>query len=378
MKCLYCNSEWNTPASMGLSLKFCPFCGKDLKTEDNTARKYTTNTMSKYESSTNVQDPDFDIENEVLYEYRGKGANPRVPYGVRVIAGDAFFENQDIQTVHLPKTIEEIGESAFFGCKNLQSIHLPEGLKKIGICAFTSSGLREVELPGSLEEMEQECFEDTRIEYVKIPPRIRKIDSSVFSGCKELRKVEISDGVEEIDEGAFAVCTKLTTVVIPDSVTSIATFPGDESFFGSDHIDTVIASARWKRNNPDLLVTMIPSQREEENFLIEEDVLLRYYGREAVPYIPSAVTVLGGNAFRYNSHIRMIKIPENVRTIKEEAFSYCDNLTRVILSDSVEKIETSVFYGCKHTVELVASDSWKRRNADVIRKIMEKQQRGNM
>ncbi len=72
---------------------------------------------------------------------------------------------------------------------------------------------------------------------VVIPDGVKKIGSSAFERCKNLKSITIPDSVTSIGESAFAECTNLKSIIIPDSVTSI----GEDAFENCDNI-TVYAS----------------------------------------------------------------------------------------------------------------------------------------
>ena len=56
------------------------------------------------------------------------------------------------------KNVEEIGEDAFHGCVNLTTVTMTR-VKVIGKSAFRNSGLREIDLPASVEKIEERAFD---------------------------------------------------------------------------------------------------------------------------------------------------------------------------------------------------------------------------
>ena len=59
----------------------------------------------------------------------------------------------------LPNDLTRIEEKAFYGDFNMQEAVLPEGVKYIGPLAFGYSGLTKINLPSSLEEIDDTAFE---------------------------------------------------------------------------------------------------------------------------------------------------------------------------------------------------------------------------
>lgn len=59
---------------------------------------------------------DFLISGGVLVAYRGNASEVTIPEGVRVIAGGAFENHDEIKNVILPESLQNIDEKAFSGC----------------------------------------------------------------------------------------------------------------------------------------------------------------------------------------------------------------------------------------------------------------------
>ena len=97
-------------------------------------------------------------------------------------------------------TVTEIGESAFANQTSIQTVKFPAKLKQIRAKAFANcTGLTEVTLP------------DT----------IVGVGSYAFSGCTTLKKATLNNGRINIVAGMFANCTALSEVVIPDTVENV-------------------------------------------------------------------------------------------------------------------------------------------------------------
>lgn len=64
---------------------------------------------------------DFLISGGVLVAYRGDLAEVTIPEGVRVIAGGAFEDHDEIKTLILPESLQDIDPKSFSGC-SLESV----------------------------------------------------------------------------------------------------------------------------------------------------------------------------------------------------------------------------------------------------------------
>ncbi len=60
----------------------------------------------------------------------------RQDYDVAGVVDSAFWGNNNLTSVELPKTVKEIGEAALERCENLKKVSLPDNLTKIGADAF--------------------------------------------------------------------------------------------------------------------------------------------------------------------------------------------------------------------------------------------------
>lgn len=84
----------------------------------------------------------------------------------------SYLKNHDVyslSSVVLPDTITEIGASAFSGEDKLTSIDFPAGLKTIKEYAFYGTGLTDISLPASVENVGREAFNEcTHLDKVTI------------------------------------------------------------------------------------------------------------------------------------------------------------------------------------------------------------------
>ena len=79
-------------------------------------------------------------------------AEVQIPASVQSIGGYAFWECKNLQRVTFAEgsQLKEIGEHAFYGCNNFV-LTLPEGLTSIGNEWFKGSGIKEVQIPASVQ-----------------------------------------------------------------------------------------------------------------------------------------------------------------------------------------------------------------------------------
>lgn len=161
------------------------------------------------------------------------------------IREEAFINCTDLSDVALNVGIQLIGEKAFLTCRSLQTIDFPETLVGIGNLAFGLSGLTEITIPASLNELSEGCFCATNITTVTVPSNIKVLYKGAFTDCAKLEKAVLEEGLEKIEKDVFRGCTSLKEVNIPQSVNEMS--------------DSVF----WQAN--DVVVTVFPGSVAEES-----------------------------------------------------------------------------------------------------------------
>ncbi|MDD4291369.1 MAG: leucine-rich repeat protein [Clostridia bacterium] len=146
----------------------------------------------------------FVIEKGELLSYIGKGGNVVVPDGVTVIKEGAFANNQDIISVTLPDSVITIGANAFSYCESLESFVLGENVRYVGASLFKGCiSLSYLYLGHSLLGMPDMMLYDCQsLQHIEIPASVRTIGANVtqYSGLVELT---VPATVQEIAYEAF-------------------------------------------------------------------------------------------------------------------------------------------------------------------------------
>ena len=201
-------------------------------------------------------------------------------------------------------------------------------------------------------------------------------DKSDFESRDDIHSVVIKSGVSSIGERAFLKCS-LNSITISDSVTSI----GDYAFSGCSNLENINipssvtnvgVEAFWKtkwlanKQNENALVIvngiLIDGNSASGDVEIPDGVKTINPGAFSYSYItgvniPSSVTNIGDEAFKYCYTIKSIKIPGSVVTIGKSAFETCSDLESVIISDGVTSIGNDAFYHCEKLESVTIPDS---------------------
>lgn len=144
-----------------------------------------------------------------------------------------FSNCSNLESIVIPKNIEDIEIGAFIECPSLTTItvdseNIHYRSQNDCIIVMNSNILwvapnKNISIPDDVEIIAQRAFEGrdkiTKIEI--IGSNLWSIKNSAFERCTGLEEVTIGDSVTEIGVYAFRECTNLTEVVIPGRVENI-------------------------------------------------------------------------------------------------------------------------------------------------------------
>ena len=124
-----------------------------------------------------------------------------LPENIKIIEEGAFREGSGLRSVTWDCTCDVIPAWCFYMCPNLTNFDFT-GIKKIEQAAFWKSGLISVTLSKGTA-VYQNCFAFceslTKVEWLSA----RSIRGDIFSECKNIKEIYISDKVKNIEARAF-------------------------------------------------------------------------------------------------------------------------------------------------------------------------------
>ena len=165
---------------------------------------------------------DFEMKNQVLIRYHGRGNCVAVP--------------AKLTHVVIPEGITEIGEQAFAGCSGIESVEIPEGVTVIRKNAFTRcKSLKTVRLPASLTEIESFAFDKCyHLEDINLSENIRKIGRLIFE--RNIRLKQFPDDFVILHHVLYQYLGTEKTIKIPDGVTPAARWSVNDWLFDVEHV----------------------------------------------------------------------------------------------------------------------------------------------
>lgn len=130
--------------------------------------------------------------------------------------GSKFIANSGVTDLHIPENLKDVYIGAFSGIRHLEKLDLSgtEFIRIVDSMFYSSTGLKEVILPGTCTMIGGLAFADcTHLEVVRAPGCLRVRDSA-FDGCFRLSTVELAPGVI-MGTKAFNDCRCLREFVNP-------------------------------------------------------------------------------------------------------------------------------------------------------------------
>ena len=281
-----------------------------------------------------------------------------IPEGITTIDGKVFW-GRDIQHIVFPSTLKEIGSFAFYDCTALEEAVLPSGLETIGVWSFSNcKKLKTLILPTSesFTTIPFESFSSSGIRELIVPGNVKTIDGGAFIGGEQMESVVLEEGVETIGDNAFRGCLLIRSLIIPKTVSyiGITAFP-DEVM--EDYAEDAI---RLAEENPyfvrsgDVIYTADLSRIVWISPKLKELVippLATEIAAESMAYlssvekviIPEGITRIGSGAFHSCSALKEVLLPESLKEIGNGAFANCVQLESLVLPSHLEQIESRAF-----------------------------------
>lgn len=292
-----------------------------------------------------------------------------IPEGVTIIEDDAFENCTELKNVVLPNSISTFGKNVFSGCTSLEHVTLGTGIKRIPNDCFNNlQKLIDITVASDVIEIGDRAFRNchklTSIFFVEnnktsmdkgidsermivdangiALDSLERIGKSAFENCFVFKGIDLKEGLRTISEYAFANCRAIRNIYLPKSIKTV----GRRAFTGCTSLKEVIGSenVKWQKKNCFTGSPWLASQ-SIDGFVVCDDYLEAYTGKDSTVEIPSNVRSIGRSSFEGNAYVSNIKIPYGVVSIEELAFANCRKLKMVSISDSVTHIEDNAFEG---------------------------------
>ena len=223
----------------------------------------------------------FDKKGEtlLLYPQAKEDAEYTVPDKIERIEEKAFYFNDDIEKVTLPKSLRTIGKSAFGGCSSLSVVEFGKGLK----------------------EIEDRAFDDCPLQNVKIPSSVTSIGRSAFTPGEGFGRIELPEKLESL--GYYAFSCRYDSTFTQDSIRIPSKLVINNQFLYG------------------ILFENYEVDDKSENYAAVDGILMSKDGKTLV----SVPTLREGDLI----------VPEGTLYFEYNAFSDCERITDIYLPDSI-------------------------------------------
>lgn len=263
---------------------------------------------------------------------------PFVQIGAGVFAGQ-----KGITYAELPDDLEEVSDKLFYQNTNLEEVHLGSNIKHIGHQAF--SGAKELSLmewSDKIETVGNYAFKDTNFSgEVTLGENVKEIGEGAFQNSKAMTKITIPSQIKAINNFVFDGCESLSEVVFPErefSINSQITFIGKAAFKGTAISEfTFPFSIRTLQesvleNTPNL-VSVYVYNNTEDTYRIET-----IYDEEEDEYVDNQVThgltKITTNAFTNATQFKELVLVNKNRVIESPLNRVTLPITLVQLGES--------------------------------------------
>lgn len=342
------------------------------------------------------------VDNCLLNANDGYPADVRILDSVRLIAGGAFSECENLRSLVLPKglrvipeslcedckglksvsipaSVREIGDYAFEGCYSLESITLPEGVRSLGWGAFDGcASIRSFHVPATLVNMSigdadgwtmpsYYCDWDDWDDETIMPSRLTKVtvaagnpryaasdgllytkDYKALLWCPQgLASVKIKPGTQYINSDAFDDCSLLQEVAIPAGVKHMAGgmwWDDEENCWSWDDGGEAFygCSALRKVSLPASLEDVDLSDELPSLTTLTVDSANKTY----LSYSNALYERKGARLVYCAPGVSSVTLWNKTEIIGSRAFEGCEKIKSLIVPATVKWIGTSPFYGC--------------------------------
>ncbi len=267
--------------------------------------------------------------------YQSKLKNIVISNNVRTIGRMAFAENHDLTRCDLGVGVTRIEGNAFSDCSSLTSFFIPRNVSGIEGNVFSGcASLEKIDVDQSNTAFcsEQGVLYDKKklkiitvpqnfLGKLTIPDSVTRLESNVFSGCKNLKTVVIGKGVTYMGENVFADCENLESIEVDAENTTLSSSYG----------------ILYDKMQGKLL--FIPQN-------LSGDVVL-----------PEGIKEIGDNTFKDKRNIISIVIPDSVTNISSSAFTNCINLEEVEFGKGMTMLPSNLFKTCSNLKLVTVSNT---------------------
>ena len=92
---------------------------------------------------------------------------------------------------------------------------------------------------------------------------------------------------------------------------------------------------------------------EYKDFIIENNKLIKYVGKEKYVLVPNFVEIIGEAAFKDNAYVEQLILPDSVKYAESQAFAYMQNLKLIEKSSQFWTDKDDIYDGSNNLQDFV-------------------------
>lgn len=144
------------------------------------------------------------------------------PRGITKLTDSSLGYAYRLKRLAVPETVYRWEGSATYACYSLDDVVLPTYLNYLYDWNFQNAHLKKLEIPDNVIEVgDGLCRYDASLIEVKLSPSTKLLGSTSFASCTALRKIDLPDTVTMISLNVFNGCESLTSIHIPTQLKEI-------------------------------------------------------------------------------------------------------------------------------------------------------------
>ncbi len=186
---------------------------------------------------------------------------------------------------------------------------------------------------------------DKTVTTLKIPASVKKIEESVFQGCKYIKKVTFEAGslLTTIGKYAFKGCTAMNSISLPTGLKSI----GYRAFGSCTSLESLTIPATVTQGNMIFgTVSSVTTVKFAAETTTVPSKILKGAASVKKVTLKSGITSIGSQAFYECSALTTITLPKGITVIGESAFYGCSSLADLKLPTTLKTLSDCAFMNC--------------------------------
>lgn len=331
-----------------------------------------------------TKDKNMSIKGKKLVAYNGTEKRLAVPDGIEEIQSACFWDNQHLEEIILPVSLQNLGGDTFYNCKSLKKLTLTKNIKIMGNNPFAGCSKLELKNESLHFIYENNLLMDSRKkriiyykisaknENIKLPNSVQIIGKHAFYLAKNLKNLTLPSSIKKVENNPFSGCENLTLksnskkYIVENNIIYTANFKELIGAVGKiktnplvlREVETIARNSFWNQNKIKQII--LPKSLKQIGYN-------PFVGCKNIEFISNSNAYKVKDGVLYNddfskliccpAHIAKDEfcVQDSVNQLERGAFSGCENLSKIQLKN-VFSIGKNCFTNCVALKEIYCSD----------------------